>query len=81
MKKAYGREPSLNPYAENFYDNLKKTQQMVLNGERVEAHDFGVDHLTAKPTSFRSYQPFADLIIEFRHEGPASNYKRTLNYG
>jgi alpha-L-fucosidase 2 len=69
----------LNPHAENFYENLKKIQQMVFAGDRVEAHDFGLENLTARPTSFRSYQPFADLTIEFQHGASAADYKRTLD--
>lgn len=68
-----------NPYAKNFLGNLKKVQQMVLAGEYAKAHDFGRENLTASPTSFRSYEPFADLIIKFNNQGSISDYKRELN--
>jgi len=69
----------INPYAENFSENLKKIQKMVFEGEYSKAHDFGVKNLTARPTSFRSYEPFADLLIKFEGQDDVSDYKRELN--
>ena len=69
----------INPYAKDFNTNLKKIQQMVLNGDYAKAHDFGVENLTARPTSFRSYQPFADLTIGFENQSSISKYKRQLD--
>lgn len=69
----------INPYADNYFENLTKIQEMVLAGEYAKAHDFGVENLTAMPTSFRSYEPFADLLIEFEGQGSVSNYKRELD--
>jgi len=69
----------INPVAENFHENLKKVQKMVLAGDYKKAHDFGLKNLTAKPTSFRSYEPFADLTIDFDNDNPVSNYKRELD--
>ena len=68
-----------NPVAENFYRNLKEIQKMVLAGKYAEAHDFGIKNLTARPTSFRSYEPFADLTIDFDTQNSMSNYKRELD--
>ncbi|MEN8230073.1 MAG: glycoside hydrolase family 95 protein [Bacteroidota bacterium] len=69
----------INPYAEGFRENLTKIQEMVLAGEYARAHDFGVENLTAMPTSFRSYEPFADLIIKFDEQRSISDYKRELD--
>jgi len=69
----------INPYAENFRENLTKIQEMVLSKEFAKAHDFGVENLTALPTSFRSYEPFADLIIKFEEQSSISDYKRELD--
>ncbi|GAB1453707.1 glycoside hydrolase family 95 protein [Draconibacterium sp.] len=68
-----------NPIAENFNENLKEIQKMVLSGNYAEAHDFGVKNLTATPTSFRSYEPFAELTIDFDKQNSISNYKRELD--
>ena len=68
-----------NPYAEDFRENLTRIQDMVLAGKYAEAHDFGVDNLTARPTSFRSYEPLADLLIDFDGQGEVTDYKRELD--
>lgn len=68
-----------NPYAENFRKNLTEIQKMVLAGEFAKAHDFGIENLTALPTSFRSYEPFAELNIKFTDQGSISDYKRELD--
>ncbi|MEN8128142.1 MAG: glycoside hydrolase family 95 protein [Planctomycetota bacterium] len=69
----------INPYPKAFRENLTKIQKMVLEGKYAQAHDFGVKNLTAMPTSFRSYEPFADLIIKFDEQSSISNYKRELD--
>ncbi len=69
----------INPVAKNFQENLKKVQEMVLAGDYSKAQDFGLENLTAKPTSFRSYEPFADLIIDFEEDTSISDYKRELD--
>jgi alpha-L-fucosidase 2 len=68
-----------NPIAENFNGNLKTFQQMVLAGDLAGAHDFGLEKLTAYPTSFRSYEPFGDLFIEFIDQDSVSAYRRELD--
>jgi alpha-L-fucosidase 2 len=69
----------INPVAENYYNNLKKIQEMVFAGDYAKAHDFGVDSMTIMPTSFRSFEPFADLVIDFGDQGTVSGYKRELD--
>ncbi|MGB0744177.1 MAG: glycoside hydrolase family 95 protein, partial [Opitutales bacterium] len=66
-------------YPDNFKENLKVLQEMVLNGEAEKAYEFGVKHMTKEPTSFRSYEPLADITLEFTHAGKASDYRRDLN--
>ena len=69
----------INPYAENYHDHLKAIQKMVFDGEYAKAHDYGVENLTAMPTSFRSFEPFADLLIDFGNQEPVSAYRRELD--
>lgn len=66
-------------YPENFKENLKILQDMVLSGEAHKASEFGVKHMTKRPTSFRSYEPLADLNLEFLHQGEVTGYRRELN--
>jgi alpha-L-fucosidase 2 len=66
-------------YPEGFKENLKILQDMVLAGEPEKATQFGVEKMTKSPTSFRSYQPLADLLITFSHRGEVSSYHRDLN--
>lgn len=66
-------------YPENFAENLCEVQQLVLAGKISEAHQLGLETLTKKPTSFRSYQPFADLWIDFQNPGPIEQYRRELD--
>ena len=68
-----------NPYAENYRENIKRIQEMVLAGDYAKAHDFGLENLTASPSSFRSYEPFCDLMIEMKEQAPVSDYKRELD--
>jgi alpha-L-fucosidase 2 len=64
-------------FPENFAENLKKLQGMVFEGRSAEARAFGIETMTANPTSFRSFQPFGDLWIEMK--GPVKNYRRSLD--
>ena len=57
----------INPYADNFYQNLKKVQEMILAGDPAE------------PTSFRSYEPLANLCIEFDRDEDIMKYRRKLD--
>ncbi len=69
----------INPYAENYKEHLKVVQKMVFDGEYAKAHDYGVKHLTAVPTAFRSYEPFADLLIDFGNQETVTGYRRELD--
>jgi alpha-L-fucosidase 2 len=66
-------------YPEDFKENLQTLQEMVLAGKAAEAVEFGVANMTKRPTSFRSYEPLADLNLEFLHSGEVRDYRRDLN--
>ncbi|PXA05348.1 glycoside hydrolase [Coraliomargarita sinensis] len=66
-------------YPEGFKENLQTLQEMVLAGNASEAVEFGVANMTKRPTSFRSYEPLADLELEFLHDGPVGDYHRDLD--
>ncbi len=66
-------------YPDNFAENLGKVQQLVLQGRIAEARDLGSRTLTMSPTSYRSYEPLADLRIEMGHGAGAEDYRRELN--
>ncbi len=66
-------------YPENFAQNVRKVQQLILAGKISEARALGLKTLTKKPTSFRSFQPFADLWIDFQQPGKVEGYRRELD--
>ncbi|MFM7180361.1 MAG: glycosyl hydrolase family 95 catalytic domain-containing protein [Verrucomicrobiales bacterium] len=61
--------------------HLAKTRELVLAGKPAEAHAHGIKHLTAEPTSFRSYQPLGDLFLDFGDGPEATDYRRELALG
>ena len=66
-------------YPDDFKANLTVLQDMVLSGKAHKAHKFGVKNMTKTPTSFRSYEPLGNLVLEFSHSSEASAYRRDLN--
>jgi len=66
-------------YPDNFKANLKTLQDMVLAGDAHKAAEFGVQRMTKRPTSFRSYEPLANLNLQFSHSGETSDYRRDLD--
>lgn len=68
-----------NPYADDFREKLTKLQHLILAGEFEKANDFGLANMTAGPTSFRSYEPLADLLIQFENSDSISDYRRELD--
>ena len=66
-------------YPDGFKENLRKVQKLVLAGKIVEARELGLKTLTKRPTSFRSYEPLADLWIEVEHAGEVKDYRRDLD--
>ncbi len=66
-------------YPEGFAENLKVVQRLVLEGKISEARAFGLETMTKRPTSFRSYEPFGDLWIELDHGPDVTDYRRQLD--
>ena len=69
----------IDTYPDDFAENLKGLQKLVLEGKVAEAREFGLEKLTMSPTSFRSYEPLADLWIEMDHGDEALDYRRELD--
>ncbi|HKL20252.1 MAG TPA: glycoside hydrolase family 95 protein, partial [Tichowtungia sp.] len=65
-------------YPDNFSEHLAAMQKRVLDGKAHEASEYGRKHMTRSPTSFRSYEPLADLWMEFPETGKVENYRRDL---
>jgi len=65
-------------YPEDFQNNLAEVRRLVLDDKAKAASDLGKRTLTQSPTSFRSYQPLADLWIEVGHGPEAADYRREL---
>lgn len=66
-------------YPDGFAENLKKVQRLVLEGKIAEARKLGLEKLTKSPTSYRSYEPLADLWIEMEHAAQVEDYHRELD--
>jgi alpha-L-fucosidase 2 len=66
-------------YPENFSENIRKLQALVLEGKISKARELGLEKLTKSPTSFRSYEPLADLWIEMDHAPGIEDYHRQLD--
>jgi len=66
-------------YPDDFAENLRKVQQLVLDGKIAEARALGNQKLTKSPTSYRSYEPLADLWIEMEHAAEVQDYRRQLD--
>ena len=69
-------------YPDGFAEHLKPVQQLVLDGKIAEARKLGQEKLTQCPTSYRSYEPLADLWIEVTGEISAAGvkeYRRELD--
>lgn len=66
-------------YPENFRENLSTLQRLILDGDVLEAELFGLERMTGEPTSFRSYEPVADLWVELDHGPAIEDYRRRLD--
>lgn len=66
-------------YPDDFSKHLAEVRRLVFAGQNAEAHAYGVKHLTATPTSFRSYEPLGDLWLDFGDAGTTTNYRRELH--
>jgi len=65
-------------YPEGFTAHLKELQRLVLEGNIDAARQLGVEKMTQSPTSFRSYEPLADLIVTMGHGSEVTQYRRDL---
>lgn len=69
-------------YPRDFANHLGVVQKHVLEDRIEEARAYGLENLTQSPTSFRSYEPFADLWIDMGHDASVvENYRRELDLG
>jgi len=66
-------------WPKDYFKHLQEVRRLVFAGKNAEAQDYGLKHLTAKPTAFRSYEPLADLRLEFGMQTNISNYRRELD--
>ena len=61
-----------------FPTHLAEVRRLLFAGHNAEAEAYGVAHLTAMPTSFRSYEPLADLWLDFGAVDNVAGYRRDL---
>lgn len=66
-------------YPDQFAEGIKEVQKLVLEGNISEAKKTGLEKLTAKPTSFRSYQPLCNIEIDMLHNENYTDYYRELD--
>lgn len=69
----------LESYPDTFQQHLAQTRRLVFSGANAEAQAYGIKHLSATPTSFRSYEPLADLWLDFGENGSSTDYRRDLD--
>jgi len=62
----------------NFPQHLAEVRRLLFAGQNAEAQAYGEGHLTATPTSFRSYEPLADLWLDFGAMQNVTDYRREL---
>ena len=62
----------------DFPKHLAEVRRLLFAGKNAEAQAYGVAHLTATPTSFRSYEPLADLWLDFGAVENVTGYRREL---
>lgn len=65
-------------WPEDFPKHLAEIRRLVFAGRNAEAQAYGIKHLTATPTSFRSYEPLGDLWLEFGGAETNTVYRREL---
>jgi alpha-L-fucosidase 2 len=62
----------------DFPKHLAEVRRLLFAGKNAEAQAYGVAHLTTMPTSFRSYEPLADLWLDFGTMDNVTGYRREL---
>jgi len=66
----------------DYLKHLNKVRELVFANKNAEANAYGLKHLTASPTSFRSYEPLGDLWLDFGDAAGNSvppGYRRELD--
>ena len=65
----------------DYLKHLNKVRELVFAGKNAEANAYGLKHLTASPTAFRSYEPLGDLWLDFGHDQKSTppGYRRELD--
>jgi len=63
----------------DFPKHLAEVRRLLFAGKNAEAQAYGIAHLTATPTSFRSYEPLADLWLDFGTAEKPADYRRELS--
>ncbi len=66
-------------YPAEFSKHLAEVRRLLFAGHNAEAQAYGEAHLTATPTSFRSYEPLADLLLDFGAADSLVGYRRELS--
>ena len=65
---------------DDYYQNLRLIQDLVIEGHQVKADSLGRLLLTKKPTSKRPYQPLGNIYIDMAHDGGNyTDYRRALD--
>ncbi|HOX59604.1 MAG TPA: glycoside hydrolase family 95 protein [Candidatus Paceibacterota bacterium] len=65
-------------YPADFSNHIAKVRQLLFAGKKAEAQAYGLQHLTATPTSFRSYEPLGNLWLKFGGAESSELYRREL---
>lgn len=65
----------------DYLKHLNEVRRLVFENKNAEANAYGLKHLTASPTSFRSYEPLGDLWLDFggSPKPMQPGYRRDLN--
>ncbi len=63
----------------DFPKHLAEVRRLLFAGRNAEAQAYGIEHMTATPTSFRSYEPLADLWLDFGALETVTDYRRELS--
>ncbi|MBK8978864.1 MAG: glycoside hydrolase N-terminal domain-containing protein [Planctomycetes bacterium] len=63
----------------DFPSSFATLRELVLAGAIEEADALGLAKLTARPTSFRSFEPLADLWLDREPITDATDYRRSLD--
>jgi len=66
-------------WPKDYFKHLQEVRRLLFAGRNLEAQEYGLKHLTAKPTSFRSYEPLADLWLDFGFGTNFTDYRRELD--